>query len=109
MIGGGAQKAVYIYIFFWPRPQHVRVPRARDQTHATAVTRATEGQCQIINPLYHQGTPESCIFRKPAANSEKLEFHGRVRLGTQDGSVFWGCTELYKRQHIAIMFSHQAG
>ena len=29
---------------------------ARDQTQATAATQATEGQCQILNPLSHMGT-----------------------------------------------------
>ena len=28
-------------------------------------------------------SPEICIFRKPEANSEKLEFQKRVRSGTQ--------------------------
>ena len=57
-------------------------------------------------PDLNRRSPEICIFRKPEANSEKLEFQKRVRSKTQGGNIFVWPKELYKRQHIAIMFSH---
>ena len=36
--------------------------QAKDWTHATAATQALQWQCQILNPLSHQGTPMLNFF-----------------------------------------------
>ena len=51
------QSFVWVFFFFFALPVACRSSWPRNQTCTTAVTWATGGQCQILNPLSHQGTP----------------------------------------------------
>ena len=47
----------FFFFFFWAVPVARGSSQARDQTHTTAVTRATAITNQILNPLHHKETP----------------------------------------------------
>ena len=47
------------FFFFWPCPWHVEVPRARDQTRATAVTQATAVTVHFFK-FFFLATPMTC-------------------------------------------------
>lgn len=48
------------YIIFF---LYAEVPQTKNYTHVTAVTRATEVLCQILNPLNHEGTPRNTLLK----------------------------------------------
>ena len=53
------------YFLFLAAPVTCGSSRARDQTWTTAATREPkQGQCQVLNPLYYQGTPSCLSFRE---------------------------------------------
>ena len=53
----------YFCIYLLASPAKRRSPQARDGTSATAVTKATAVTGWILNPLSHQGTPQTGLNR----------------------------------------------
>ena len=52
---------LYLFIYLFAAPAACENSWIRDQTHATAVTRAMVVTMLNINPLNHKGTPEPAL------------------------------------------------
>ena len=48
------------YFLFWPHPWHAAAPGI--ELTPQQQSEPQQRQCQILNPLSHQGTPRSCFL-----------------------------------------------
>ena len=72
----------FFFFFFWLHPWHVEVPQPRTEPVSQQQPKLQQWQCQILNPLHHQGTPTLWIF---------------IRCTGQHGEKWWGRS--FGKQH----------
>ena len=88
--GESKRNVIFILFSFWLRPRHVEIPGPGIEPVSQQQPELLQGQCQVLNPLHHQGTPGREVLGKPlpptASWSNRSPHHYN--------DVFWGKMEM---------------